>query len=225
MPAFIHVVERPDVRIVHSTRLDGDFHPRSPLNPANRRALSSKTWTQLTEDHGIVAHEVNGPGDHDGSIGDVLLTRTNDAVLGMWVGDCVPVVLLGREWIAGAHVGWRGAHAGVLDVAIEELVRRSDPPSTAVIGAHIGACCYEFGADDLDLMERAFGSHVRTVDRQGRPALDMGALVVAELRRAVPGVRVIDIGWCTGCRGDLFFSHRIRVDEQRHVLAVWRQAA
>ncbi len=135
--------------------------------------LSARPWTQLTEDHGVVVREVDGSGVHDGSTGDVLLTRANDAVL----------------------------------------------------EAHIGACCYEFGGEDLSEMERAFGSHVRVNDRAGREALDMGALVSVELTRVAPGVRIIDVGLCTGCRADLFFSHRARVDEQRHVLAVWRQVA
>ncbi len=121
----------------------------------------------------MVLREVDGPGVHDGSSGDELLTRANDAVL----------------------------------------------------GAHVGACCYEFGGEDLSEMERVFGSHVCSIDREGRDALDMGALVSVELTRVAPGVRIIDVGLCTGCRADLFFSHRARVDEQRHVLAVWKQVA
>lgn len=225
MPAYIDVADRPDVRIAHSTRRDGDFHPLRSSISSNRRALTARTWTQLTEDHGVVVREVDEPGAHDGSSGDVLVTRTNGAVLGMWVGDCVPIVLLGREWVAGVHAGWRGARDGVLDVAVDAMMQRVDPPATAVIGARIGACCYEFGTEDLHLMERSFGSHVRSTDRLGRASLDMGSLVVTALRRAVPTLRIIDVGWCTGCRADLFFSHRARVDEQRHVLAVWREPA
>jgi copper oxidase (laccase) domain-containing protein len=225
MPAFIHVTERPDVRVVHSTRRDGDFHPSSPLNGPARASLSTHPWTQLSEDHGVVVREVEAPGDHDGSTGDVLITRSNGAVLGMWVGDCVPVVLLGREWIAGVHAGWRGARDGVLDVAIDAMEFRGDPARVAVVGAHIGPCCYEFGSEDLDHMDRIFGPHVRSTDGRGRPALDMGALVRLALRAWNPDVRIIDVGSCTGCRNELFFSHRSRAEPQRHVLAVWREAA
>ncbi len=233
MPAFIHVTERPDVRIVHSTRRDGDFHPASASIGAARAALlshgssheSKHAWSQLSEDHGVIVHEVDAPGDHDGSVGDVAITRASAAVLGVWVGDCVPVVLLGGEWIAGVHAGWRGARDGVLDRAIEAMVIRGDAPRVAVVGAHIGPCCYEFGADDLDHMERTFGSHVRSTDSRGRPALDMGALVRHALRERIAGMRIIEVGSCTGCREGLFFSHRARGEARRHVLAVWREAA
>lgn len=237
MPAFIHVTERPDVRIVHSTRHDGDFHPASPSIEVVREALLSRgptrgsrqgsahAWTQLSEDHGVIVRDIVAPGDHDGSVGDVAITRATSAVLGVWVGDCVPVVLLGWEWIAGVHAGWRGARDGVLDTAIDAMVTRGDEPRVAVVGAHIGPCCYEFGADDLDHMERTFGPHVRSTDGRGRPALDMGALVRHAVRDRIADVRIIDVGWCTGCLDGLFFSHRSRGEAQRHVLAVWREVA
>jgi copper oxidase (laccase) domain-containing protein len=225
MPAFIHVSERPDVRVVQSTRRDGDFHPASSTIGATRAALSSHPWTQLSEDHGAIVREIESPGGHDGSVGDVSVTRAAGAVLGVWVGDCVPLVLLGREWVAGVHAGWRGARDGVLDAAIDAMVLRGDPPSVAVVGAHIGPCCYEFGPEDLDHMDRIFGPHVRSTDGRGRPALDMGALVRLALRAWNPDVHIIDVGSCTGCGDGFFFSHRSRGETRRQVLAVWREAA
>jgi copper oxidase (laccase) domain-containing protein len=105
------------------------------------------------------------------------------------------------------------------------MVNQGDAPSVAVIGAHIGPCCYEFGPADLDHMERIFGSHVRSIDARGRPSLDMGALVRRSLRERITGVRIIEVGSCTGCGDELFFSHRSRGETRRHVLAVWREVA
>lgn len=223
MPAHIQIPERPDVRIVHSTRRDGDFHPLSPLIDDVRAAISGHRWTQLSEDHGVEVREVSTAGAHDGDTGDVSITCEWGAVIGTWVGDCVPVVLLGREWIAGVHAGWRGARDGVLAAATDSMKLRDDAPVVAVIGAHVRPCCYEFGENDLLDMEARFGSDVRTLDLRGRSALDMGAVVRHALTEAAPRVRIIDVGLCTGCRADLFFSHRSRAEEQRHVIAAWRE--
>jgi len=225
MPAFIDVLDRPDVRIVHSTRLDGDFRPDSPDIAGARTGLSPHPWSQLAEDHGVEIREVGEPGEHDGYSGDVLISRVRGATLGMWVGDCAPVVLLGREWIAGVHAGWRGARDGVLEGATAAMIERGDPPTVAVVGAHIGPCCYEFGLDDLDRVEQSLGALVRDTDRFGRPSLDMGSVVRHRLRSTTPDIRLVEVGLCTACRADLFFSHRARRETGRHVLAVWREVA
>ena len=186
-----------------------------------RERLSPHPWTQLTEDHGVDVRSVDVAGEHDGASGDILLTNVDDAVLGMWVGDCAPVVLVGQRSVAGVHAGWRGLRDGVLDRAIEAMNDAGDDPCVAVVGAHIGPCCYEFGESDLTVMESRFGPTVRSIDSRGRAALDVGACIRAGFATLKPAMSVIECGLCTGCRGDLFHSHRVRRESERHVLAVW----
>ncbi len=223
MPALIDIPARPDVRVVHSVRRDGDFRPDgAPNSHEVRRRLADLEWTQLTEDHGVEARWVDAPGRHDGASGDITLTRSSSAVLGVWVGDCAPVVVLGDEVVAGVHAGWRGARDGALERSISAMREAGDEPRVAIVGAHIRPCCYEFGDADLASMVDRFGPSVAARDRRGRTALDMTACVRTALTASAPALTIIDVGLCTGCRGDLFFSHRTRSETERQVLAVWR---
>ena len=224
MPATCDIPGRDDLRVVVTDRRDGDFHPthvEAVVLAARRRDVADHPWTQLREDHGCIVVEVDSPGAHDGSDGDVLLTRTPGAVLGVWVGDCAPVCLVGDDWVAVVHAGWRGVRDGVLEAACRALFDRGDTVRHALIGPRIGPCCYEFGRDDLDDMVRRFGRGASGRDSHGRPALDVSYCVSAAIRDAV-GVDVVvrDMDRCTGC-DDRYFSHRARRESGRHVMAVW----
>ena len=214
------------VTIACSTRRDGDFHltnqPAAALE-RTRRAFVDLPWTMPDECHGVDVVRVNAPGDGDGEPGDIAITVLDDVVLGCWVGDCAPIVLIGadREF-AIVHAGWRGLAAGVVDVAVDAF---SEPVVEAVLGPAIGACCYEFGDDDLIAVAR--GTHadpaaIRGRTASGTPALDVGAAVRSAL--AVHGLAVTELAGCTGCTYD-GFSHRVRRDAGRHVVAAWRPAA
>ncbi len=163
---------------------------------------------------------VDAPGAHDGSPGDIAVTRLTGAVLGCWVGDCAPVVLVGeRDALAVAHAGWRGLAAGVLDVAVAALGQR---PVAAVLGPCIGPCCYEFGADDLASV--VAGAGVAAAVATGRTAwgslaLDVPAVVGGACARL--GVPLTVVGGCTGCGFD-GYSHRVRRELGRHVVAAWQ---
>lgn len=224
-----HVAVRRDGSAVHvrcSTRDDGDFHrvdvPHHELD-GRRRSLVDLPWTMLDEQHGVDVVEVRRPGEHDGAPGDVLATSIGGAVLGCWVGDCAPVVLIGeRDRVAVAHAGWRGLAAGVLDVAVDAI---ADRVRRVVLGPTIGPCCYEFGRDDLRAV--AAGTrvpHERIVGSTsgGAPALDVPAAVAAFTDRI--GAGLVRLGGCTGCEFP-GFSHRVRRDPQRHVVAVWQDPA
>lgn len=222
-------VVRPDgsvVRVRCSTRHDGDFHrERVPFDELERRRrlLVDRPWTMLDEHHGVTVRDVTFPGEFDGATGDVLVTGVPGAVLGCWVADCAPVVLVGSdERVAVAHAGWRGLAAGVLDVAVEAL---GEPLDRVVLGPVIGPCCYEFGADDLERVAVGVGlgpDEVRGRTGDGRPALDVPGAVSAFARRW--GAPVSVIGGCTGC-GYPGYSHRVRRDLERHVVAVWSERA
>ena len=216
-------------RIVHvrcSTRADGDFHrvdvPFDELD-ARRRSLIDLPWSMLDEHHGVRARHVTRPGEHDGASGDVLVSDLTGAVLGCWVADCAPVVLIGAgHRVAVAHAGWRGLAAGVLDVAADAL---GEPVERVVLGPVIGPCCYEFGAADLRSVAagvRAPAEHLTGRSADGSPALDVPAAVAAFASRV--GARWTRLGGCTGCTFP-GFSHRARRDRRRHVVAVWQEAA
>ena len=84
------------VEVRCSTRADGDFHvdgPRAELL-ACRKRFADGVWTQLDEVHGTEVRVVTSPGEHDFAVGDALVTRLSGVVLGAWVGDCAPVVLI-----------------------------------------------------------------------------------------------------------------------------------
>jgi YfiH family protein len=116
--------------------------------------------------------------------------------------DCLPVALIAPEAVAMVHAGWRGLAGGVLAAgvaALRDLGARG--PVAAAIGPGAGRCCYAVGEE----VHAAFahrGAQVRDGDR-----LDLKAIAARELAEAGVG-EVHDVGLCTICREELFFSHR-----------------
>ena len=213
------------VAIGCSVRADGDFHRTArPLAEieARRRAFVDLPWTMPDQRHGTVVVRVTEPGEHDGAVGDIVITDVADAVLGCWVGDCAPIVLVGAEReFAIVHGGWRGLADGVIDAAFSAF---TESVAVAVLGPVIGACCYEFCSDDLGRV--AAGVHatsdaITSTTRTGLMALDVTAAVDAACDHH--GVELTTLGGCTGCAHD-GFSHRVNSDPERHVVAAWRPA-
>ena len=209
------------VHVRCSTRADGDFHrievPFEQLE-SRRRRFVDLPWTQLDQVHGTAVVQVDAPGVGDGQPGDIAVTDLDDVVLGCWVGDCAPVVLIGASSeFAVVHAGWRGLAAGVIQIAIATF---TEPVVGAVLGPTIEPCCYEFGMPELDLVALGVGcdpSLIMSATSSGQVALD-----VPEAVRAACGELAVErLGGCTGCEYP-GFSHRLRVDPQRHVVAAWR---
>lgn len=227
MPAYFqlpnHSAVNAVINIVVSQRSDGDFNSDvvdiTTLHE-RRRVLVDLPWTQLNEVHGVETQWVAGVGDCDGEIGDVVGTALDRTVLGIWVGDCAPVILVGEHSIVGAHAGWKGLRDGVLDSAASLMTEHGDHVVHGFVGPHIQQCCYQFGEQDLELMVERFGSEARGVDQLGRPALNVAACIRQFFtERQVP---LIETGECTGCLSDKFFSHRVRGERERHIVGVWR---
>jgi YfiH family protein len=60
--------------------------------------------------------------------------------------DCVPLILIGDGELAVVHAGWRGVFDGMAGAAVGAL--RTPPTElAAVLGPHIGPCCYEVSAE------------------------------------------------------------------------------
>jgi polyphenol oxidase len=163
-----------------------------------RRAMGGRraAWVRQVAGDGVV--RVRGPGLAGEA--DALVTTEPDLCLSVAVADCVPVALVGEREIAMVHSGWRGTLAGVSGKAAREL---RGPAIRAYIGPSIRRCCYEVSQDLADRFAGLFGEDVVS----GR-YLSLQDVIRTDLEGA--GVEVHDLGLCSGCRPDLFYSHRMQ---------------
>ncbi len=84
-------------------------------------------------------------------VADAAVTRQPGRVLAIQVADCLPVLFAARDGsaVAGAHAGWRGLAAGVLEATVAALSARGVKPRDllAWIGPGIGPERFEVGAE------------------------------------------------------------------------------
>ncbi len=207
--------EPPDARIWFFTRLGGASAP--PFDELNvsvkvgddpdtvgenirvvREAMDDRpsAWVTQVAGDGVVRVSEGG---HAGE-GDALVTDAPDLCLSVAVADCVPVALVGERDVAMVHSGWRGTLAGISGKA----AARMPGHTRAYIGPGIRRCCYEVSEELAGAFAAEFGPGVVS----GRH-LSLPDAIKRDLERA--GVdEVVDLGLCTGCRPDLFFSHRMQ---------------
>jgi hypothetical protein len=147
-----------------------------------------------------------------GAEADVLVATAAGVAVAVYTADCVPVLLAERRGrgVAAIHAGWRGSAARVAAVGVEAAAHAigcAPRDLVAVIGPHIGPCCYEIDApvraaiDDPDVF--------RPAARSGHWQLDLGLLNRRELVRAgVPPEQISAVGGCTACDPARYASHR-----------------
>ena len=148
---------------------------------------------------------------------DAVVSALAGVPIGVVTADCVPILAASArgEVVAAIHAGWRGLASGVIPAGVDALRRRAGGAArlVAVIGPHIGACCYEIDAPVIDALAPA---HREELDAALRPAraghawLDLGRLARAALLRA--GLAPDAIGAfpraCTHCEAQRFHSYR-----------------
>jgi YfiH family protein len=148
---------------------------------------------------------------------DAVVTDVPGFALFWAFGDCAPILLYDRAHhvIALIHAGWRGAAQGIIPRTIAVMGERygTQPANLlAAIGPAIGACCYEVSKE----VRAAFQSHPIAGPSacfeeaaDARLFLDVARSNEGQLLAAgLPRDQIETSGFCTGCRTDLFYSHR-----------------
>lgn len=171
----------------------------------------------LTQVHGIEVVRVVTPWlPGAGPRADAAVTDRAGIAIGIVTADCAPVLFADATAgvVGGAHAGWRGAVAGVLEatlVAMEALGARRERITSAV-GPCIGQASYEVAADlrDAVLAQDAVAARFFVAGvRPDRWRFDLAGYCARRLDDA--GVaQVVVMGLDTLAAEERFFSHRRR---------------
>ena len=172
--------------------------------------------TTAAQVHGDTILRVHGASGKRAGVGDGLVTDAPRVVLGVMAADCVPLLLLEpkRKVAAAVHAGWRGTAAGIAARAVTRM--REDyeiEPSAlhAAMGPSIGPCCYQVGQEVVEQIGANWTDEVRDAWRPegSKGWLDLRAVNEAQLVRVgVPRRQIQQLGVCTACNVDRFFSYR-----------------
>ncbi len=147
-------------------------------------------------------------------IGDSVVTKRNDILIGVQVADCVPVLILdGKREIAGAvHAGWRGTAAGILKKTIAFMAERffSDPSDILIaLGPGIRGCCYNVGPEVIDAVRRASGEGRYITESGGIHRIDLSMANTLQARSmGIPEANIWMSPDCTHCLPEKYHSYR-----------------
>lgn len=153
---------------------------------------------------------------------DAVVTSEPALPIAVATADCVPVLLAaaGGRTVAAIHAGWRGLARGVIEAGVAAAC--DEQPATAraiaaaaivaVVGPHIGPCCYEVDAPVLDAMADRFTPQLADATEPTRPGharLDLGKLAhAALLASGLREERIGRVAGCTACEPERFHSYR-----------------
>jgi len=154
---------------------DGDqrLDLRSRADVSNALHLP-KEWATTHQVHGETVRRADGPGEVGD--GDGLWSTVRLLPLAVFTADCFGVVLHSPEAVGVAHVGWRGARAGLVTRLRAAMAVSGHAPIRAAIGPGIGSCCFEVAEE----VGAQFGDF-RARTSWATPSVDLPAFILSEL--------------------------------------------
>jgi YfiH family protein len=165
----------------------GDRHDGDARADSDARARWSShlgivpDWATMHQVHGAAVACADGPGPVGDA--DAIVTDIPGLPIVVATADCLPIVVATDHAVGVIHAGWRGITAGVIPATLAALADGYGPVDRAVIGPHIGPCCYEVGSE----VASAVGFPATTT--WGTTSVDLGLAAEAQLA-GVPTERV-----------------------------------
>ena len=161
-------------------------------------------------------HAIDEPaawGEADGYV-----TDEPDLPLVVFTADCTPLLMQDPDAgvVAAVHCGWRSTAADIEKEAVRAMERLGARAENirAAIGPGIRRCCFQTGPEVVRAMSGLLGGQDRDLwgpdgRAPGKYLVDLPGAVKRRLEQL--GLReenIDELGICTMCRQDLFWSHR-----------------
>ena len=159
---------------------------------------------------------------------DGMVTPESGIYLGILTADCVPLLFIApkQRLAAAVHAGWRGTLAGIAAKAVrlfKDQYGAAAGDLEVALGPSIGVCCYEVKDDVAGPLMKKWGSLTTPsiAVRNGKSLINLSRLNRDILRAAgVPGHQLFQVGPCTACSADDFFSYRRERSETGRQISV-----
>nr|CAI78785.1 hypothetical protein [uncultured Campylobacterota bacterium] len=214
----------PNVTHAFTTRYSGNvaFHVND--NPrhvemnherlAKELGFEKESLIHMKQIHSDLVHIVNDEDNfHMPRSCDALVTDKINTPLMVMVADCAPILFYDdkQKVIAVAHAGRAGAFKNIVKNVIKSMACGFDSRLEDIvvsIGANIGVCCYEVGAEIYDEAQELQLDYAMQ-NRDGSYYLDINKILMTQLLAC--GIKKESIefsGECTCCKKDTYFSYR-----------------
>lgn len=138
--------------------------------------------------------------------------------LAVFTADCTPLLMHdpAAGVVAAVHCGWRSTAADIMGEAVTQMRSLGARPEDirAAIGPCIRRCCFQTGPEVPAAMETLLGGDTDGLwspdpAAEGKLRLDLPGVVKRRLRQlGLAAAHIDDLGLCTMCRPELFWSHR-----------------
>ena len=171
------------------------------------------TMQQVHGDHiiEITDKKLKEAGEADG-----MVTAESGVYLGVLTADCVPLLFIApkQRLVAAVHAGWCGTLAGIAEKTVGLFQSQYDIAASELevaLGPSIGVCCYEVKDDVAGPLMKKWGSLTTPsiAVKDGKSFINLSRLNRDILREAgVPGKQLFQIGPCTRCAAEDFYSYR-----------------
>lgn len=166
--------------------------------------------------HGDKIVEVKDKKLKEAGEADGMITGEADLYLAVLTADCVPLLFVApkQKLVAAVHAGWRGTLAGIAEKTVRLFKSQYNIEANdleVALGPSIGVCCYEVKDDVTVPLMKKWGKLTTPsiFVKGGKSCVNLRRLNRDILRASgVPGNQLFQVGPCTSCAAEEFFSYR-----------------
>ncbi|MCD6190859.1 MAG: peptidoglycan editing factor PgeF [Sulfurimonas sp.] len=181
---------------------------------ADKLNYNKKTLVHMKQIHSDIVHIVCSDDNFNNPpTCDALITDKQNIPLMVMVADCSPITFYDsiKKVIAVAHAGRQGAFKNIVKNVIDSFKSNYDSDAEDIlvtIGASIGACCYEVGAE-IYKEAKELGVEYSLNKKAGNYYLDISKILQTQLLEAGMKKENIELSReCSCCKNNKYFSYR-----------------
>ena len=172
------------------------------------RLFGAKRLVWLEQTHTTQVHQVGTQVEFAAVNADALITRQTGVACMIMTADCMPIILSNADGseVACIHAGWRGLLNGIIENTINAM---QTPAVSSWLGAAIGACHFEVGAEVYDAFTQQNPAAATAFQRQANQKYLADLYLLAKIRLVQCKVPHISGGEaCTYQQSSQFYSYR-----------------